>query len=284
VISLLNRYFVPVYVSNEDYAKDGCAPAEEKAERNRIWRDAAKAELSSGTVHVYILDRDAHVIDSQHVAVASKVDKLTEMLERTVEKLKLEEGKPLVKPAPQSCTPLADADSLVLHLTARNLRRTAEEWLPVKPTLGETRSGNWGAYAVEDWIVLKKDESAKLLPEGDVKEGTAWDVDKTIAAKVLTHFYPSTENNDLTKNRIDEQGLQATVLSVKDGVVRARIDGAFKMKHTFYHKDDDNVVEATIVGVLDYDQAARKIRSLQLATDKATYGRITFGVVVRSEP
>ena len=53
------------------------------------------------------------------------------------------------------------------------------------------------------------------------------------------------------------------------------------MKHPFYHKDDDNFVAATIVGVLDYNQAAKKIRSLQLATETATYGRTTFGVVVR---
>ncbi|HEV3021394.1 MAG TPA: hypothetical protein VGX76_02965, partial [Pirellulales bacterium] len=102
MISLLNRYFVPVYLSNEDYAKDGPAPAEDKAERDRIYREALKAELSTGTVHVYILDPDGRPIDSQHVAVASKVEKLTEMLERTVEKLKLPEGQPLVKPATQS--------------------------------------------------------------------------------------------------------------------------------------------------------------------------------------
>lgn len=284
MISLLNRYFVPVYLSNEDYAKDGPAPSEDKAERDRIYREALKAQLSTGTVHVYILDADGHPIDSQHVAAASKVDKLTEMLERTVEKLKLQEGKPLVKPVTQSVAPKADADALVLHLTARNLTRQAQKWLPVKPTLGETRSGNWGAYAVEDWIVLKKDEWGKLLPESDVTAGTAWDPDKEVAAKVLRHFYPSTENNNVAKNRIDEQQFRATVLSVKDGVVRARIDGALKMKHPFYHKDDDNVVDATIVGILDYDQATKKIRSLQLATDKANYGRTTFGVVVRSEP
>jgi hypothetical protein len=284
VISLLNRYFVPVYLSNEDYSKDGPAPAEDKAERDRIFREALKAKLSTGTVHVYILDPDGHPIDSQHVAVASKVEKLTEMLERTVEKLKLEDGKPLVKPVTQSVAPRPDADVLVLHLTARTLTRKADEWLPVKPALGETRSSGWGAFAVEDWIVLKKDECSKLLPEGDVTAGKSWDLDKQVAAKVLKHFYPSTENNDVAKNRIDEQQLRATVLSVKDGVVRARVDGGLKMKHAFYHKDDDNFVDATIVGILDYDPATKKIRSLQLASDKATYGRTTFGVVVRSEP
>jgi hypothetical protein len=284
VISLLNRYFVPVYLSNEDYAKEGAAPAEEKAERDRIYREALKAQLSTGTVHVYILGPDGHPIDSQHVAVASKVEKLTEMLERTVEKLKLAEGKPLVKAVVQSVAPKADADSLVLHLTARTLTRKGDEWVPVKPTLGETRSSGWGAYAVEDWIVLTKDECAKFLPEGDVMMGTSWDLNRDVAAKVLKHFYPSTENNNVAKNRIDEQQLRATVLSVKEGVVRARLDGGLKMRHSFYHKDDDNSVDATIVGILDYDAATKTIRSLQLATDRATYGRTNFGVVVRSEP
>ena len=206
------------------------------------------------------------------------------MLERTVEKLKLEEGQPLVKPVAQSAAPKTGGDTLVLHLTARTLTRKADEWVPVKPVLGETRSAGWGAFAAEDWVVLNKDECAKLLPDGDVTAGQSWDPDKAVAAKVLKHFYPSTENNDVAKNRIDEQELRATVLSVKDGVVRARLDGSLKMKHRFYHKDDDNFVDATVVGVLDYDQATRKVRALQLATDKATYGRTTFGVVVRSEP
>ena len=29
VISLINRYYVPVYISNEDYARTGSAPADE---------------------------------------------------------------------------------------------------------------------------------------------------------------------------------------------------------------------------------------------------------------
>src|SRR5262249_60600200 len=111
----------------------------------RIYREALQAQLSTGTVHVYILGPDGHPIDSQHVAVASKVEKLTEMLERTVEKLKLAEGQPLVKPSVQSVAPKAEAGSVVLHLTARTLTRKGDEWVPVKPALGETRSSGWGA-------------------------------------------------------------------------------------------------------------------------------------------
>ena len=123
IIALLNRYYVPVYVSNEDYARTGSAAAEEKAERNRIWQEAAKKGLSSGTVHVYILAPDGHVIDSLHVATASKVDQTLALLQRNVEKLKTAAGKPLVAPAPQSACPKVAGDCLVLHLTERNLQR-----------------------------------------------------------------------------------------------------------------------------------------------------------------
>ena len=100
---------------------------------------------------------------------------------------------------------------------------------------------------------------------------------------MLTHFYPSTENNDVAKNHLDQQSLKGTVLAVEGGVVRARLDGRLTMKHPFYHRDDDNIVEAGIVGILEFEPG-KKIRSLQLATTTATYGRTAFGVVVRSVP
>ena len=92
VISLVNSYFVPVYTSNEDFRGNGPAPAEERKELQRIVGEALKAKLSAGTVHVYLLGPDGHPIDSQHVATATKIDKLTEMLERTVSRLKLPEA------------------------------------------------------------------------------------------------------------------------------------------------------------------------------------------------
>ena len=100
---------------------------------------------------------------------------------------------------------------------------------------------------------------------------------------LLTIGYCMLLNKRLKRLKADEQSLKATVLSTQDGVVRARLDGRMKMKHPFYHRDDDNFVEATIVGILDFEPG-KKIRSLQLATVNATYGRTAFGVVVRSVP
>src|SRR6516162_10084483 len=106
VVSLLNRYFVPVYAINDDY-NSGAVPVAERAEYMRIYHEALKAKLSAGTVHVYIVKPDGHTIDSLHVATASNVDKLIDLLERSTKKLKTAPGKPLVKPRPQSVPPKA---------------------------------------------------------------------------------------------------------------------------------------------------------------------------------
>jgi hypothetical protein len=173
----------------------------------------------------------------------------------------------------------------VLHLTARNLAPQGNDFVVPKVKLGETRSGNWGAYPGEDWIVLGRAECGKLLPAGDVKAGQTWEPDRETMAKLLLRFYPSSENNDVKTNRIEKQAVKATVLSVKDGVATARLDGTLRMKHPFYHKDDDNFVDATFLGVIEFDAAKGKVRSLHLATDRAVYGpRMHFGVAVRSVP
>jgi hypothetical protein len=221
--------------------------------------------MSAGSVHVYLLDEDGHPVGSQHVAEAAKVERLTTLLEQT----------------PQSAAPKADADALVLHLVARNVTRRGGGDVPHKSELGTTGSIGWGSYPVEDWIVLGKAESRRLHPARPAAIGTTWEPDREVMARVLRHFYPSTENNDVSTNRIDRQEVKATVVSVKDGIARARLDGFLRMKHPFYHKDDDNFVDATLLGFLDFDPTTGRVLDLQLATTEATYGRTHFGVAVR---
>ena len=98
----------------------------------------------------------------------------------------------------------------------------------------------------------------------------------------LKHFYPPTENNELATNRIDRQALKATVVSLREGMARARIDGSLKMKHSFDQRGDDYFVEAVLVGFVDFDPVKKQIKSLRLVTDKATYFKGDFGVAVRS--
>ena len=131
--------------------------------------------------------------------------------------------------------------------------------------------------------MLSRAEWSKFLPPGHIATGNSWDIDKDTAAKLLVYFYPATENNSVSTNRIDEQELKVAILSTSNGLLRVRLTGKLKMKHTFYYKEDSNVVNAGLIGFLDVD-LRNTIRSFRLVTDEATYWNGTFGVAVRSVP
>jgi hypothetical protein len=271
VIDLLNHHFVPAFVSMEDYEDNGSAPGAEKAEYWRIYHTAHAAGMSVGSVHVYILSPEGKPIATRHVAKAIEKGELQSLLEQTVRDLKVPRGEPLLQPAPQSVPPEHAADDLVLHLVARYAHQ----------------GGSWNEFPAENWLVLPRVSWEKLLPPSGTEPsaGSAWDVDPAVSAAILTHIYPQTENNDIRKNRLDRQFLRATVVSVAEGVVRARLKGQLHMKHAFYPgRDAEQFVDATLLGYVDFEPTSRRIRTVRLATEEARYGEHAFGVAVRSMP
>ena len=272
---------MPVYLSNEDLRGDGPASPEERKEVQRINHETLKAKRSAGTVHVFIIAPDGSAFDSMHVAEATKVEKLTAMLESCIERLGVKPGEPIVSATPQSVAPRAGPGELVLHVVARNAVKQGQELIATKPKLGETRSGNWGAYPAQNWVVLSAKEVSGLLARAGDK---SWEIDPVVAERFLTYFYPSTENNDIKKNRIEQLQLKATRESVQGGITRARLEGKLVMKHSFYHKDDGNTVTATVAGYVDFDEAGKQVRRLRLVTDEASYASRPFGVVLHSIP
>lgn len=273
VIALLNRAFVPVYVSNEDYEGGGVPPDEKKAYQ-RIYHEALQEKRSAGSVCVYLLAPDGKGFDSIIVSKAAEPGVLQKRLAAAVERFKPGEGKTLVAPAAQSVPPRGVPGSLVLHLVARVDHRYS-----------------WGEFPSENWIVLQPADLAKLSPPMDVKPGDAISLDKDVVAKVLTYFYPQTEtcnaSHDVSekgshRHRIEQLALAGKVVSVEGSKVRVRIDGRQRLKHTFYPgRDDDNVAAATVVGYLDFDRATKKVSALRLVTETATYGRFGFTVAVQ---
>ena len=265
VIDRLNAYFVPVFVVNEDYRDDGPAPKDERAEVDRIYREALGKKLSAGSVHVYVTSPKGDVIDTRHVAEAAKPKALVDFLDSIVAKLGTPKGETIVAPKPQSAPPKCDDGSLVLHLVARPL----------------SGGGSWPGTA-EDWITYDRDEIKKLLP-AQVTPGATHTPDAALARRLLTHVYPVTENNDTSKNEFREQAFRVTVLTMSDGVARARIDARLVMRHDFYHKSDGKTVDATLVGYVEWSTADAKVKTFRLVTDRATYGGGTFAVAIRSE-
>lgn len=308
VIELLNAYFIPVYVDGTYLQAHADTEASELAEyrglfaalhrANELRQQSGQAALSTGTVHAYVFAADGRALDSRHVAHAGPAS-VIEMLEQAVKAVGATPGKPIVAPHPQSPRPNCGSDAVALHLTARYLvpRNAAEaragvhgELVPLDANrLGGERSGQWSALPSEDWYVLQRDEWTQLLPQKRVAVGDTWQVDTRVAATLLTRFYPTTELNELSKNRLDEQSLKLTAISVESNRVRARLDGRLKMKHPFYPgRDDNHFVEATILGIIEFDPGKPRIDSLNIVTDDAKYGSgdrwQPFGVAVRLVP
>ena len=267
VIEKLNACFVPVYLSQEELAAEGSALASDKEAYRQMLPAAAAKGLSTGTVHAFVLAPDGQPLDSLHVAEAAKTRNLLAMLDGAIAQLKVAAGKPLVAPQPQSRPPPFPKGSLVLHLTSRPLKG----------------GGSWDGIS-ENWIVYRPDEVVGLLPRGKPAVGTTWKIDEKLAERLLTHVYPVTENNDVTKNKILEQSLTGRVISIENGRALARLDGRLKMRHNFYYKEDGKTVEATLTGYVEFAPGQQpRIQSLKLATQTATYGGGEFGVAVTSD-
>ena len=253
VIRLLNGYFVPVYISHDAH-ENGNAPEADKKEWQRIYHEANAKLKRSGSVHVYILaPRDGEVIESIDIGTATDPDKLLARLEPVVRKLKTVEGKPVVKPTPQSSPPKSAVGSLVLHLVARSTK------------------GTWNEFPVENWTVLDRGEVVKLLPGGDVTVGHSWELDKAVTARFLKDFLPNgfhyASYHAVT---IGEQSLRATVVSTENGVSRARLEGKLKLKHKTLNfrtnppTDAEEFAEVPLEGYLDFDIGKRQVRAIRL--------------------
>lgn len=285
VVEILNRRFVSVYTSNEDYfGKHAVVSAAERAALEKIHRAAHEAKLSVGTVHAYVLTPEGTPIDSLHVAEAAKVERTREMLEHCLERLGAKENSHVVPGSPQSMPPRVASDALVLHLTARYLRREGNAFVPLPDAgLGQTRNASWQAYPAENWIVYSRTEATGWIGSDSLQVGSTWPIDRELAKKLLVHFYPPTECNDTSRNRLQEYSLHARVIWNRDDVARARLDGRIELAHRFYPgREDDNAATAQLVGYLDFEPSTRRVLTFRLVTDAATYARQPFGVAVRS--
>jgi len=260
VISELNRHFVCAYLANDDYySKSAGAPPEERAELQRIREEGFARKLPVGDVRAYVLSPDGHTFD---VVAGENATTTLASLGRAISQFRPQAGKPAVPPGPQSIPPPAAADTLTLHLIAR----------------GDDR-GSWGEFPAENWIVLNRGDWSKLVPAAPVSPGQTWAFDPDVSARILTYFYPQTENNDARIDRIEQQSLTAKVLTVENDLVTARVDGFVKMLHAFYPgRKEAAPLEAQVVGVLTFVRGQPP--TLTLVTTQAIHGTRPFKVAV----
>ncbi|HEY6989040.1 MAG TPA: hypothetical protein VH369_11680, partial [Bryobacteraceae bacterium] len=255
MIELLNRGFVPVTSANEFFKGNGAAPAAEKAARSRILREFVRTKLGTGDVHVYIIAPDGSAVGGLDIGKALKTEIMISFLEATLAKLHTSQGPPVIKPRPRSVPPLVDSSSLAFHLVARG-----------------SRTGSWRQFPSENWLVMSESEWKQLLPENAALHAS-WEVPPAISGTLYQWFYPQTEDSTrVNRSQIEQQSMRMTIVTLRDGMARARIEGSLKMKHAFYPgRNTNETVNATVLGFMDFEVAARRIQRMRLVTNKATY-------------
>ena len=246
---------MPVTSSNEE-AEGGTGPSAEKAERKRIYLDFLNKKLGVGGVHVYVVGPDASSIGGLDIQSAANSEKMAGFLTSVATQLHTEPGPPVVKPHAQSAPPATAADSMILHLVSRSLA-----------------TGSWHQFPSENWIVLNRAEWGQLLPGDALALKASWEVSRPVAVKLAEWIYPqSEEKNGVNRSRVDVASFRMTVLTMENGLARARIDGKVRLKHSFYPGGTaEDYADSELLGFVEFDVAQSKIQRLRLATTKATY-------------
>jgi hypothetical protein len=258
----LNRYYVPVTSSNEEADEGGTAPPAEKAERRRIYLDFYQKKLGIGDVHVYVVGPDGASVGGLDIGSANDPEKMAAFLTGVAAQLHTGPAQPAVKPHAQSAPPASAADSMILHLVSRSLA-----------------SGSWHEFPAENWIVLSRAEWEQLLLRGDaVALKASWEVPRSVAVKLAEWVYPQNEEKtQVNRSRVDVAAFHMTVVTLQNGLARARIDGKVRLKHGFYPSGQaEDFADSELLGFVDFNVVQRKIQRFRMVTTKATYTGTDF--------
>ena len=274
-IQLLNSYFVPVYVSSEDYGRNSAkSPAEVEAYRG-IRKEASEEGRHDGTVCVYLVSPDGDCFDSLTVGKATDIPRLRQMLQAAIAKFQVTPGETLVAPTPQNKAPEPPEGGILVYSVSRgSVNAVSAGWIPG-----------------EDWIPLEGTEWRSLLPSDDAKVGDTWAIDRAIAEKLLTHMHPPTrlfrfedhrEPEGPHGHRIEKMSLEGKVLARQGSVLRIRYDGHVQIKRTDRaFRPDENRAVSGVVGFAEFDLSNREFRSLQLISSEGQYDGVDFRVAMK---
>ena len=247
---------MPVTSSNEEAEEGGTGPPAEKAARKRIYLDFYGRKLGIGDVHVYVVGPDGTSIGGLDINSANDSEKMAAFLTKVTAQLHTEPGPPAVTPHAQSSAPGAAADSMILHLVSRSLA-----------------GGSWHEFPAENWIVLSRAEWGQLLPVDALALKLSWEVPRPVAVKLAEWIYPQNEEKtQVNRSRVDVATFRMTVVTLENGLARARMEGKVRLKHSFYPGGGaENYADSELAGFVDIDVAQRRIQRLRMVTTKAIY-------------
>ncbi len=256
VIELLNRYYLPTWVSRDRYQLSGPDKAEQ-AELQRIDRQRHDRGLEGGTVTVHILSSDGSVVAALPVQKASKPAELVAFLKEYAEREKVKQRrlipskKPLIAWKDQQ-KPKTDGGVLV------------DVW-----TRFDDGSTNRGLSA--DTVELTAKEWSQFLPAKPAEVGQSWKVADAVADKLFAFCYPPLPNWDSRQAKVIESTLTVSVDSLKGAEAHLKLAGRFVLSYPATGKPTDGKVTAQVIGLATIDISKGVIKDLKSIATEASY-------------
>jgi hypothetical protein len=253
VTELLSSYFVPVWLSTDDFE---LAPKDSKeTEMYLRYRKQAKAQgLSAGNVQVYIIMPDGTLRTTLHVAKAMQPEKLRSLLAKTVEECVLEprptgaQGSAKMRPRRRT----EGKEGVEFHIMTRYLGPRAASGL------------------AEAWVPVTAAECAQFVPR-ELRKDLSWSLPAETTSKIYRQFFPPMPNYKPDGSKVEESSLTATVAALDGNRALIRLRGTVRLKHSMAVKDGDGDIRARISGYALVDGKARTLQELALVTDDAEF-------------
>jgi hypothetical protein len=255
VIGLLSKYFVPAWVSRDNYQLDP-RNKEEQAELERIDRDRAKRRLPGGTVCVFVLDPNGDVLATMPVQQAYKPENLIPLLEKIIADRKLSpRGVEAIR------TSAARPPEVKLKTEGGRL---VSVWVRC-----DQAGANRGVS--HDRVELMAAECKAFAPPAGARPGTAWKIPDEIAHKLFQYCYPPGPHWRAKECKVLKGTLKATLAAVSAEETRIKLEGEMELSFPHTGKSSDGRVTARLAGTAHYDRKKQALASLELVSEQADY-------------
>jgi hypothetical protein len=255
VISLLSKYFVPVWVSRDDYQLDPRSKAEQ-AELERIDSERSKRGFKGGTVCVFLLDADGSILATMPVQLASKPDNLVPLLTKVVAQKQL---SPRTREAIRATAARSRASKprteggRIVHIWTRCDQKGANRGLS------------------QDRIELTAEECKAFAPPADARPEIPWRVPDEIAHRLFQCCYPPGPIWRAKECKVRRGTMTAELVAVSDGEARLQLQGEMELLFPYMGKPTDGCVTAHLIGLARWHTAKQTLTALDLVSERAEY-------------
>ena len=255
VIALLTKYFVPAWVSRDDYQLDPRGK-DEQSELDRIDAERHRRGLEGGTVCVFVLDSDGSLLATQRVQFAYKPENLVPFLEKIIadKKLTPRDAEAIRASAvrPSAVKPKTE-DGLLVHVWTRC----------------DQAGTNRGVS--HDRVELTAAEWKAFVPAADARAGNTWILPEAVAHKLFRYCYPPGPIWRVNDCKVLNGKLKASLISASAEEARIKLEGAMELSFPNTGKPTDGRITARLVGVAHADRRKQALTSLALVSEQADY-------------